>query len=88
MVGLGFDSHEMVAGLSGSSKPTYWNVGLWFEAWYEFVMMVWISVNSDGVRGSSGWGWPWRWGWLVAVEREKIERRERMNIFLEVEGIA
>ena len=58
---------ERVVVLSwSSSNPMYWNVRLWIKPWYEFVMMVWISLNSDvmelgGLVVGGGGGSLWRW---------------------------
>jgi hypothetical protein len=49
--------HERMVGLSGSSKPMYWKVRLWFGLGYDFFTMVRTRLNSDGVKGSSGCCW-------------------------------
>lgn len=77
--GFGFDSHDLTRDLSGSSKAMYWKVRLWMELGYDFLTMVRTRVNSDGVRGSSGWYRP-RHG-----IGEKVKKEERKKKSVKVE---
>ena len=69
---LGFDSHERMAGLFGSSKPTYYKVMLSFKLGYNLWTMCPTRVNSKGVRGSKGWG-----RWLETSEKMYRDRSKK-----------
>ena len=69
---LGFDSHKRMAGLSGSSKPTYCKVMFSFEPGYNLWTMFLTRVNSKGVRGSRGWG-----RWLETSEKMYRDRSKK-----------
>ena len=73
---LGFDSHKRMAGLSGSSKPTYCKVMLSFELGYNLWTMFLTRVNSEGVRGSRGWG-----RWLETSEKMCRDRSKKSISF-------
>lgn len=78
----GFDSHEWMAGLSGSSKPTYWKVRLCLGLGYDFLTTARTRANSAGVKESKGWR-----RWLETGERVQRDKSMKTTSF-NVEAMA